>query len=146
MAGDPKAQAAVLKAFEHGVLNYREHYQLVNPSEYWAVNGSRILGQRYNAVTWTQKARQWLREMVAKIKGLLRLPSDAPILRALNYLLDVGNFGVERGGKFRSPSMLMDTDRPFSNIGSAIDRATTATNAARHAHDPPRPIATQAGW
>src|SRR5690606_36679079 len=35
-------------------------YQYANPSEYWAVNGTRLLKQKQQATGWVAKARLWL--------------------------------------------------------------------------------------
>lgn len=88
-AGDRAAQRELSDLFgANGALDYDAHYQLVNPSEYWAVNATRIMGERHAADTWQAKARQWLREMAQKVKGLLGLRSDAPILSALDAVLN----------------------------------------------------------
>jgi len=88
MAGDMKAQKQVREAFGDGTLDADLHYQLVNPSEFWAVNATDILQRRYEAGSWIGKAKQWLREMMQKVKGLLGLRSDAPVLRGLQAVLD----------------------------------------------------------
>ena len=103
MAGDILAANAVMKAFMDGTLKYREHYQLTNPSEFWAVNATRILRSRYDAGSWIANARQWLGEMLQKVKGLLGLRSDAPVLRGLNAVLNAD-------GEFKSKKMLSDGD------------------------------------
>lgn len=108
MAGDEAAQKIVRDAFSDGTLSADDHYQLVNPSEYWAVNATNILKRRYQAGSWIGQAKQWLSEMMQKVKGLLRLRSDAPILRGLQAVLD---------GKGQRLSKQMLTDQSmFSDI------------------------------
>lgn len=88
-AGDRAAYHRMLDAFKNGTLNYDAHYQLVNASEFWAVNASRILQGRYNATgSWIAQARQWLGEMLQKVKALFKLPSDAPVLMGLKSVLN----------------------------------------------------------
>ena len=80
-------------------------YQYFNPSEFWAVNGSRIVQGRYDAVKGGAliKLKNWLREFGQKIKSLLRLNSDAPVIRALDSL-------VRGDGKFQTDQMLSRAD------------------------------------
>jgi hypothetical protein len=87
IAGDTKAKERTMQAFQNGTLDKDTHYQLFGPSEYWAVNGTRILADRNKADTWVKKAWQWLKELFQRIKGLLGLRSDAPILKALSAIL-----------------------------------------------------------
>jgi hypothetical protein len=86
--GDVKAHQRTLQAFDKGALNYDQHYQLYSPSEFWAVNASRILSGRFEAKgAWVQRAIQWFKEFVQRVKGMLGLKSDAPILKALDAVM-----------------------------------------------------------
>lgn len=88
--GDQQAFSRTVDAFGKGKLDYTKHYQLVNASEFWAVNATRIMAGRYDAATkgWGAKAKQWLAEMVQHVKGSLGLKSDAPILKGLAEVLN----------------------------------------------------------
>ncbi|RQS39787.1 PLxRFG domain-containing protein [Burkholderia sp. Bp8990] len=101
--GSRKAWDEVAKGFSDGVLKYDEHYKLVNPSEYWAVEGARILNDRFDAqqTGWIARARQWLSELVQKAKDLFGLASDAPILRGLKDVL-------KGDGKFTTDAMMTE--------------------------------------
>lgn len=88
MAGDANAQKIVREAFNKGTLDVDKHYQLVNPSEYWAVNATDILSRRYEADSWIAKAKQWLSEMLQKAKSIFGLRSDAPVLKGLQAVLE----------------------------------------------------------
>lgn len=116
MAGDQKAQKLVREAFSDGTLSADDHYQLVNPSEYWAVNATDILKRRYEAGSWIGQAKQWLSEMLQKAKGLLGLRSDAPILRGLQAVLD--------GNAKRQPGAMM-----LANVDSFADITAPDTPA-----------------
>lgn len=122
MAGDRVAQQKFTDAFKDGVLDYDTHYQLANPSEYWAVNATRIMDARFRASnSWAQDAYVWLKELIQKVKGLLGLSSDAPVLAALNEIM--------RGdGQFKSRTML--TSSPFL---ADIPRNTTTKQVAEAA-------------
>jgi hypothetical protein len=99
MAGSETAHRDVIGAFRDGTLKYDEHYQLTNPSEFWAVNATRLMQSRYEASSWIGKAKRWLSEMVEKAKGAFGLASDAPIIKGLQAVLD-------GDGTFQSSKML----------------------------------------
>jgi hypothetical protein len=107
IAGDTKAKERTMQAFKDGTLDIDTHYQLFGPSEYWAVNGTRILAARNEAKGWVKKAWQWLKELVQRIKGLLGLRSDAPILKALSAIL-------KSSGEFVSKNTLTQSEINFS--------------------------------
>lgn len=129
MAGDAKARERVLKAFQGGILDKNTHYQLTNPSEFWAVNAARILHERFTGRgSWRAQARQWLKEMVEKVKGLVGLRSDAAVLKALGNVLDP----AQNTGAKRSKHMLSEVDSAgsFKDIGPGPARAKLAEETA----------------
>jgi hypothetical protein len=82
------AQKRMVQSFKDGVLNPREHYHLVDPSEFWAVHGARILRERFTGRgSWRAKAARWLKDFAEKAKGTLGLRSDAPVLRAIEEMM-----------------------------------------------------------
>ena len=91
MLGDLKSRAALYAAFGNGTLEKDTDYQLFNPSEFWAVNATRILGSRYDARTsnspWARAARQWMSEFVQRVKGWFGLRSDSAILAGLREVM-----------------------------------------------------------
>jgi hypothetical protein len=87
--GDTEAQTRVRQVVKDEVIDPNEFYQYVDPSEFWAVNGARIMHERFTGRgSWRAQARQWLTEMFAHIKDTVGLRSDAPILKALNDMLN----------------------------------------------------------
>jgi hypothetical protein len=97
---------AALKMIKDGRIEY-EFYQYVNPSEFWAVNASRIVQNRYDFSQGTiNKLKQWLRELSQKLKSLVGLPSDAPLIRALDSL-------AKADGTFKSEAMLAESESYF---------------------------------
>lgn len=96
---DKKAYEEAYKMLVDGQVFYNV-YQYLNPSEFWAVNASRILEGKFNAPkTIISRLKQWLKGLVATLKDKLGLPSDAPIIRALDSL-------IKSDGKFKSKQML----------------------------------------
>lgn len=85
-------------AFKNGQLNVAKHYHLTNPSEFWAVNAARLLTERHaGRNAWRTDAVRWLKEMVQHIKGAVGLRSDAPVLKALDHVLNAEkNRGAEQ--------------------------------------------------
>ena len=70
-----------------GAVPYQQ-YQFFNPSEFWAVNGADIVQGRFDAVRGSMLARlkNWLKELVQKLKGLVGMNSNASIIKALDSL------------------------------------------------------------
>lgn len=94
--GDAEALQTVKDAFKNGVLT-KEDYQFVNPTEYWAVNGARILHERFTGRgSWRAQAKQWMKEMIEQVKGIAGIKSDAAILKALGEVLDPKTVTGER--------------------------------------------------
>lgn len=109
--GDPESLKAARDMLIKGKLPI-DAYKYTNPSEYWAVNMTRVLENRYRAQDsgiWA-RSKQWLGEAVEHIKGALGLRSDAPMLRELNRMLSKGD------GTFVNRSMLQDDYETAHNI------------------------------
>lgn len=116
-SNDMTALDTVERAFKEGVLAESD-YQYVNPTEYWAVNGARIMHERFTGRgSWRAQARQWMREMIEHVKGTVGIRSDSALLKALNEMLDPEkNTGVQR-----SPTMIKN--RPEG--GGSLTEAET---------------------
>lgn len=135
--GDRNAQKEILNGFKDGVLNYEKHYQFVNPSEYWAVNATRLMQSRYEAGSWIGKAKVWLGEFTEKAKGAFGLQSDAPVLKGLQSVTK-GTGELQTGMLVRSSNVSASAKRvkeqkikkqqTISNIQKGA--AVTATGAA----------------
>lgn len=101
--GDKDAYDRVRAAITSGQFDGRANYHLVNPTEFWAVNGARIMHERFTGRgSWRAQAQQWLREMIEHVKGLAGVRSDSPILKALEEILDPSKTTGER----KSPTMI----------------------------------------
>ena len=75
-----------LDAIESGKVP-KSFYQYVNPSEFWAVNGARIVQGRYGIPPGiVGQLKRWLRDFLEKAKDVFGLNSDAAIIRALDSL------------------------------------------------------------
>lgn len=84
--GDQKAEKRAMDLLATNAVGY-DHYQNFNPSEFWAVNGSGIVQNRYNAdisESMVERIKNWLSEFVEKVKSLFNLQSDAAVIRALD--------------------------------------------------------------
>ena len=104
-------------------------YQYVNPSEFWAVNATDILQGRYNVQgSLLGRLKNWLRELSIKIKGLFKLDSNAPIIKALDSL-------AKSDGKFVSNQMLEEKSDYFNNVRES-KRLTAIAAAAALASSP----------
>jgi len=85
VVGDDMSRRMVFEFFKRGVLKHGD-YQLSSPSEFWAMNASRVVEARYRAEGWVQEAKQWLMEFLQKLKALTGMRSDATVLRGLRAL------------------------------------------------------------
>ena len=96
-----------------------DNYALFNPSEFWAVNATRITGDRYAADNslWATTL-QWLKEALQHIKKVLGLKNDAAVIRALNSV--VKGEGVELSDKMLSSEKveLEDQGAIFGKTGN----------------------------
>jgi hypothetical protein len=109
-----------LDAIKNGNID-KSFYQYSSPSEFWAENGSEIMGNRFLMQgSVLKKLKQWLREFVEKAKDLFGLNSKAPIIRALDSL-------SKGDGKFVTSTLLDETTEPkFSITGKATAAAQKA--------------------
>ena len=101
--GDERAFRNLAEMISNGEVDER-FYALANPSEFWAVNGSRILRERASE-SWVQQAKQWLLEFIEKVKGTFGLRSDAAVIRGLNDVL-------KSDGAFLNDNLLADAAVP----------------------------------
>jgi hypothetical protein len=84
-----------------GKVDY-DAYQYINPSEFWAVNATRILDNQFNMQPGIiAKIKQWLRDFLEKAKDILGMPSDAPIVKALDSI-------IKSDGKFQTDQMISE--------------------------------------
>lgn len=98
---NPAAYESVIKGMKSGKIN-ANNYQFVNPSEFWAVNGSRIVQGRYDVSPGVVgQIRKWLREFIQKAKDVFGLKSDAAIIRALDSL-------AKADGKYQTEQLLAE--------------------------------------
>jgi len=121
--GDPAAQRQVMRAFGLGLLQASEYYHLYNASEFWAVKASDILYRRAvnsdRDTRWIERARNWLREMLERAKGLFGLRSESPLYRGLDAI-------ISGDGRFVSPAMLSDGNYNYANIAAPANESFVA--------------------
>lgn len=97
----PSNYDSVMASLKDGALP-KSLYQYVNPSEFWAVNGARIVQGRYDIPPGVvAQIKKWLREFIEKAKSTLGMTSDAPIIRALDSL-------AKADGKYQTRAMLAE--------------------------------------
>lgn len=137
IGGDAEANKRALSAFRDGRLDRSKHYQLFDPSEFWAVNASRLLAERHaGRNSWQRDAVRWMKEMVQHVKGLVGMRSDSPVLKALDHVTDIG----KNPGAQRSKGMLshVDENGEFLDIGPGkrkLDDETGGEVAVRKLFD-----------
>lgn len=121
LIGDQAPSESVMKAFDDNSLS-RDDYQLVNPSEFWAVNASRIVADRSQTMGWVEKARQWLKEFYQLAKGAIGLQSDSPILKGLAEVIQSEGYFQSKGmlsGGLKSLASKFTDEQLFNNDENA---------------------------
>lgn len=90
------------RAMDKGHLSF-DDYQYFNSSEFWAINATEMLSNRYVAgnIGWITKARDWLNRMVQTARSLFGMQSDSALLRGLESV-------IHGTGEFQSKRMLTD--------------------------------------
>ena len=129
--GNAEAKDRVVKAFNNGLLNYDQHYQFYSPSEFWTVNATAILNNRYEARgSWVKRVQQWFREFIERLKGLVGAQSDTPVLNALRDLMETdGNPKSSKMIQERDYSMwLNEKDVDAENDGAEISHQDIVRN------------------
>jgi hypothetical protein len=103
---------AAIKLLKDGVVDYG-HYQHVNPSEFWAVNGSRIMEGRFDVSdSMLGRIKQWLKEFVEKAKAVFGFKSDATVINALNSL-------IKGDGKFLTGQQMLMEGVDYAELSKA---------------------------
>lgn len=95
-----------------GAFDY-DLYQFTNPSEFWAVNASRLLAKQYGAEGSIWKtAKNWLGNFTEKVKSVLRLPSDHPVLSAIKQMGKVSGEEVNKELLTTSKGAMASVEKP----------------------------------
>ena len=124
-----------LSLIKRGKVEYG-NYQYANPSEFWAVNASRIVEGKYDVRGDRLAAlKKWLSDLYQAMKDIFGLKSDAPILRALDSL-------SKSDGKYVSESMLADAGKFMDITSMAADKrgqmAVDIVNTLGRGVEPPK--------
>lgn len=85
--GGDGAKERMQQVFADRTLKYSEHYQLANPSEFWAMNAAKLFADRQGKTGWVNAARSWLQGFVQKAKSILGLPNNNAMLQGLKAVL-----------------------------------------------------------
>jgi len=94
--GDNVARKELKESYEAGTIPY-SMYHLSNPSEFWAVNATKLVGKRAEQTGWLGAARKWLGDFIEKVKDLFGFTNNSAIIKGLDAVLTQES-GVMRGG------------------------------------------------
>lgn len=121
--GDAEAQRVLQESFNSGSIPYSV-YHLSNPSEFWAVNATDLIGKRAQQTGWLGAARTWLSDFIETVKDLFGLPNEAAIITGLKAVL-AAESGTIQG------QMLSARTREFNMyVGQAASKATNLSKLA----------------
>ena len=84
--GDQEAQRELSESFASGSIPYAV-YHLSNPSEFWAVNATDLIGRRAERTGWVGAARTWLSDFIEAVKDFFGFPNNAAVIRGLQAVL-----------------------------------------------------------
>lgn len=128
--GDPAALDRLMGAFNRvkdangktireAILNKKDHYQLVDPSEFWAVNAARLMNEKFTGRgSWRAKVKQWMQGLLEHVKDQIGLRSDHVMLKALKDTMNPdktkGNF-VEGARPLKLEEITANQKRPATN-------------------------------
>lgn len=100
---------------------FRELYQLWDPSEYWAVNGARIMESQYKLTGGAKDAiKRWGNQALDKIKSLLGMDKDSALLSAIRSVFNgKGEFITDRMLSSHLDEIIRDT--PAMTARAAAD-------------------------
>lgn len=147
MAGRPEDTLTLIEAIRSGEIPF-DFYQYVNPSEFWAVNGTRLMLERADAPGWVAQARRWLQGLIEKIKEIFGLSSDAPVLRALDAILKSDGTYLQRfglaGGMMQFAPKPRGFQRPGKEVPGTVDAVTNVEAAFEFAGS--QPFTTNRGF
>jgi hypothetical protein len=108
--GDQEAQRELNESFASGSIPYAV-YHLSNPSEFWAVNATDLIGRRAERTGWVGAARTWLSDFIEAVKDFFGFPNNAAVIRGLQAILTAES-GVTQG------QMLAAEVTDFRNMAS----------------------------
>lgn len=83
--GDMEARQRLMDRVKIGDLPY-DFYQYTNPSEFWAVNGARLIKERAGD-GWIGKAATWLKDLIEHIKSAFGLDSESAVIKGLDAVM-----------------------------------------------------------
>jgi hypothetical protein len=99
--GDPQAQQELRESFGNGSIPY-SLYHLSNPSEFWAVNATDLIGKRAKQTGWLGAARTWLSDFIEKAKNLFGLTNNSSVIAGIKAIMAVESGTIQ--GKMLSAS------------------------------------------
>jgi len=123
--GDPTARKRLQESFAMGDIPYSV-YHLSNPSEFWAVNATELVGKRAKRTGWVGEARNWLEGFIEAIKDAFGFTNNSAIIKGLNAVLNAES--GEMTGKMLSAKTGTFRDLPDDTGGT--QPITTQTVAA----------------
>jgi len=94
--GDNVARKELKESYEAGTIPY-SMYHLSNPSEFWAVNATKLVGKRAEQTGWLGAARKWLGDFIEKVKDVFGFTNNSAIIKGLDAVL-AQESGVMQGG------------------------------------------------
>ena len=113
--GDTKAQKVLKESFEEGTIPY-SLYHLSNPSEFWAVNATDLVGKRAQRTGWVGAARNWIEGFIETVKDLFGLTNNSSIIAGFKAVLEAESGTIS--GKMLASRTASFEDQPEDQGGT----------------------------
>lgn len=107
-SAEAQKEMSLLMRTQQKDIPYDEYYKYSNPSEYFAVEGTKILGGRYEAGSVRARIQQWMKEFVEHVKSFLGMDSNSGVIKAINETL-------KSKGEDYNPKMLASKRKSFND-------------------------------
>lgn len=149
LESDGNGFAVFMLAKKAGIVD-SSLYHLSNPSEYWAVNASKMMQDRFKNSGVASDIRRWFQKLYAKVRSILGKASNEAVIRGVDALLNKefsSRTEGERTGRQNSiepdigfspgskgvgePAIPAGDSRAARAVGSIMDKAKGAANALR---------------
>jgi hypothetical protein len=127
-AEGPRASDAheqLVEDFKTGKIKADELYHYLDPSEYWAVKGSKLLSDKAAAgESWAKRSLQWLKEFLEHIKKAFGLDNQAAIVKGINEILNKKKTTGKISGEMLKSQELPETSFSVSGKGTPKTKKT----------------------
>lgn len=116
-----EARGEMNKLIRSGQLSLDEFYKYHNESEYWAVEATRLLNDRWQKNGLADKARQWLSGFFERVKNLFGIDNHHAVSKALDAMLKTPGEDYHEGMLSRRGSAADEAEESEGLLHDEVD-------------------------